>query len=467
MNVATDTESDRTYFSPPVNEIVRCPALSQFTLSAMPTVGPLRRVPLLFLCLVAFTLARPVAAQRLSPLAPVPDWQRMEAFQETITCEEFSALLNTVYAPRDAWKGLIEIRPECAVIKTTLAPETTFTLRFAADRAAEKPLLRNWRDAAQCGPAPAEKPLEGIRIAIDPGHLGGAWARMEERYIQLDGTGTAVVEGDMTLYVAKLLKPKLEALGAIVTLVRDSATPTTSQLPETLREPARSALKEQGIDAPRETYTGPDDPERARTVQSESELLFYRTSEIRSRAALVNDVIRPDLTVCLHFNAEAWGDPKKPVFVEKNHLHLILNGCYSAAELRNDDIRFDMLEKLLLRCFPPESEASAAVAASMAEATGLPPYIYQTLNAISVAGNPYLWARNLLANRLYLMPVIFIEPYVMNSQEIWDRVQAGDYEGVREVAGKDRKSIYREYADGVAAGLQSYFAAHRPMKGVK
>ena len=79
-------------------------------------------------------------------------------------------------------------------------------------------------------------------------------------------------------------------------------------------------------------------------------------------------------------------------------------------------------------------------------------YLKQCVDiAQAVGGNPYVWARNLLANRLYRCPVVFLEPYVMNSQEVWERVQAGDYEGERVIAGSLRKSIYREYADALAA----------------
>jgi hypothetical protein len=58
-----------------------------------------------------------------------------------------------------------------------------------------------------------------------------------------------------------------------------------------------------------------------------------------------------------------------------------------------------------------------------------------------------------LANRLYQCPVVYIEPYVMNSREVWDRVQAGDYDSRKLIDGKVRESIYREYATAVANGV--------------
>ena len=75
-----------------------------------------------------------------------------------------------------------------------------------------------------------------------------------------------------------------------------------------------------------------------------------------------------------------------------------------------------------------------------------------------------MWARNLLANRLYQAPVVFLEPYVMNSEPVWERVQAGDYDGEFPIAGEPRRSLYREYADAVVAGLRDYYAPLRAEK---
>lgn len=402
-------------------------------------------------------------AQRLSALAGPPDWKQLEPFQETITREEFARLLDRIYAPVGAAKGMVDVEADAAVIKTTLTPPGEFRLRFAKDAASAKAAPRYWRPAPQLGSAPADQPLAGLKIALDPGHLGGAWAKMEERFFQI-GESRPVVEGELTLRVAKILAPKLRALGAEVLPVREALEPTTEARPETLREAARAELAQLGITAPRENYEDTNDPRRVTTVQAQSELLFYRISEIRHRAEIVNSKLRPDLVVCLHFNAEAWGDPMKPDFVPRNHLHVIVNGCYSAAELRFDDQRFEMLMKLLSRSYGEELAVSERVAAALSSATKLPPYSYTTGNAIRPGASPYIWARNLLANRLYHAPVVFLEPYVMNSEVIWERVQAGDYEGEVLLAGEMRRSIFREYADAVVEGLRDYYAKARAVQ---
>jgi hypothetical protein len=206
------------------------------------------------------------------------------------------------------------------------------------------------------------------------------------------------------------------------------------------------SLREEGI-----TPTG-------QRLMGEAERLFYRTGEIRNRARLVNERIRPDLVVCLHFNAEEWGNPNRPTLTEANHLHLLLSGSMSRGELLHEDERFTMLVKLLEGTHREELGASEAVARRLAAATGLPPYVYHGAKALPASSNPYLWIRNLLANRLFECPVVYCEPYVMNSRDVFERIQMGDYEGLRTIGGIRRPSIYREYAEAVAQGLADYYS---------
>jgi hypothetical protein len=170
-------------------------------------------------------------------------------------------------------------------------------------------------------------------------------------------------------------------------------------------------------------------------------------------------MIRPDITICLHFNAEPWGDQAHPTLVDKDHLHFLVTGCFQKDELAYDDERYDMLLKLLSRVYPEELAATKSIAASMVAATQLPPFRYFGPNAVNVGNTPYIWARNLLANRLFDCPVVYVEAYVMNDRDVFAREQAGDYIGRKNIGGVLRKSIYREYADGIVDGLVKYYSS--------
>jgi N-acetylmuramoyl-L-alanine amidase len=387
------------------------------------------------------------APARLSPLAPSPDWSKLDAFQKTVTREDFEALLK-IYAPGGAWKDTILIKDDVAII-TTRPDRAPYLLRFAPSRQAAKAVPTYWRTRANLPAEEPGKPLSGLKIALDPGHLGGYWAKVEERWFQI-GNSKPVTEGDMTLFVAKLLAKRLQSYGAQVYLTRTRPGPVTSLRPDRLKKAAEASLQDKS-EVINET-----------SLQKESERLFYRVGEIRRRGTLVNEKIQPDAVICLHFNAEAWGDPTNPQLVDRNHLHFLITGALSAQELTYEDQRFDMLMKMLNRSYSTELALTGAIAGKMAAATGLPPYRYESNAAIRVNSNPYIWARNLLANRLFHCPVVYVEPYVMNSRSAFARIQAGDYEGTRNFGGTMRRSIFREYADAVADGILAYYS-NRPL----
>jgi hypothetical protein len=430
------------------------------------------------------------AADNLGILGARPRWNVLEKYQETITRDEFARLIQDVYCTHGFAADLIVIGEDSARIlensgipveaptqqgisnpilddatvrafKRSREKKTYFTLRFAKDATLAKSVPRLWHPAKSLPPAKPDEPLSGLRIALDPGHLGGKWAKMEERWFQV-GDSPSVQEGDLALRVARLLAPRLRKLGARVSFIRNSAEPITAKRPDDFRELAKRILIKNGVPQPRADVLDPNDPEKEQTIRWQSEILFYRYSEIRRRAVLVNTKLHPDLVLCLHFNAEGWGDPNHPTLIDNNHLHLLVNGSYLEDELELDDERFEMVRRLLSRAYDEELPLADIIAGAMARQTQLPAYQYPTANTVTKVGSTgYVYARNLLATRLYRCPVVYCEPYVMNSRDAFARIQAGDYEELRNVNGTERKSIFREYADSVTAGLVEYYSSAR------
>ncbi|MDB9741781.1 N-acetylmuramoyl-L-alanine amidase [Akkermansiaceae bacterium] len=396
--------------------------------------------------------------QYISSLGEKPNWDELNAYQRTLTRDEFMQLLSDVYTVSDSWKELIHVRRDRVEIrKSTERPrDGVFKLFFkSANDRRERPIKRYWRPASELtklDKVNAEKPLDGVVIAIDPGHIGGdEWARIEERDFALAGDNP-VREGEITLKVAMMLMPELEELGAVVSLVRESLEPVNHYRPEDYRERAVVQLKASGKIV------------SEATVAELSEKLFYRTGEIIERAKLINRAIKPDIVLCLHFNATNWGaEGEDKVLADGSHLHLILHGAYTDYEVRLDDERFAMIKKIVTKSHEEEAAISNAVAASSAKNMQLPPYLYEpnSNRALKVNGNPYLWARNLLANRAYDCPVVYMEPYVMNSKFDYARLQLGDYDGEKEVGGEMRISIFREYVKSLTEGLSEYYSAAR------
>lgn len=394
----------------------------------------------------------PPPLPKLAPLGHVPDWAELDRYQRSITREDFEHQLRHCYARNDeAFTGSIELYGDRARIvrQSTDTEKGHYDLHYLTDRRKPVPSINRywtppWQLKAVKDPA---RPLAGLRIAVDAGHIGGDFARKEGRFYTIGDDTLPVTEGDMTLRTARILERDLTILGAEVMLVRPNAEPVTPLRPADLMGEARDWLRR-------------GDPTRflpGQLVETTADRLFCLSSEIRTRAVKVNDAQQPDLVLCLHFNAEPWRNPYRPSFTPRNHTHILINGCYSASEIAEDDTRHDMMRRILQRIYYYELPMADAIARTMKDETDLPAMEYDGIAGKSVNGNNYVWARNLLANRRYFCPVIFFEPYCMNNREVHARVQEGEYNGVREFRSGYRKNIYQEYADGITAGLVNYF----------
>lgn len=400
------------------------------------------------------------AKARISPLATAPDWKQLEALNGVLTEQEFQQAVSGIYTDGSNFPVPWRIEGGAVFIETTpgLAPAR---IAFRDSVKSMAGMQRYWRAPSELPRLqPHEPVLKGLHIALDPGHIGGSWAKVEERWLSMN-PGEAVMEGSLVLQVAQLLKPRLEALGARVSMVRASEGPVTKSLPDGFRTLAREVLHDAGIARPEENYTDPHAESRIITVQWQAEKLFYRISEIRARAERVNQELRPDLVLCLHLNAEAWGDPRHPSFVDRNHFHLLINGCYGPDELQFEDVRFEMLRRLFGRVHVQELAMADVVAAAMMNATGLPPYVYINRSARRVSANPAVFSRNLLANRLYQCPVLYFEPYVMNQEQTYKRLLLGHYIGRTLLDGRLVTSPLEDYTRGVERGLVEYYKKAR------
>lgn len=393
-------------------------------------------------------------AYRLGMLGEEPDWSRLDVYQNSMKREEFINALETVYLPYGYDDQYLTVNPGYALIKkNSHDEEALYRLNFApwSPNSIEK-------DSDKKRRRPHGKSLDGRVIAIDPGHIGGAFSEMEARHFQI-GDDPPVKEGDLTLVVSRKLKDALVALGAKATLLRTTAEPLTPKRAEDFLHQAEAI--EQQFYMEKEGFTLENTPWETewfkKRIRARAEMLFYRVSEIQRRADIINDRVKPDLTLVVHFNVAPWVEETQQVLPDENHMHVIVHGTYTQEELALDDVRLHLFEKLLSRNHELEIPISAAIADSLANVTQMPAFSYTGTNASNQGDNPYLWARNLLANRLYSGPVIFLEAYCTNSRVVYERIQLGDYEGVREVAGAMRQSLFAEYAQGVVEGLVDYF----------
>ena len=400
------------------------------------------------------SISHPIAALALAVVAAAaaPDPGPAAADRARLT-----NLIASVYAPDGALDPHLAWSSESVAVfadaARTGAP--ALVVSFAATGSAVQ--ARSFRTPAEFRAAAGSGglPLQGLRVALDPGHIGGAWARTEERFFVHDRRDWFVQEAALNLVVARLLQERLRADGAEAMLVKEDLEPVTDARPEDFAGAAAAEWRDYGqFGHLPEIFRA---AARADSLRKRRERMFYRDAEIAARAERVNTDLRPDLTLCLHFNAVETEDPR--ALVDFDGLAVFIHGCYLPGEVADPAQRERLFRKLLEGSHEVERAVAEAAAAALAAASGLGP-AYPRGSAVMrpIDDRGYVLARNLAANRLIDGPVVFFEPYFMNSRLTYRRIQAGDYDGERTIEGRSCRSIFREYADAVAEGVRRAYA---------
>ncbi|MDQ8198844.1 N-acetylmuramoyl-L-alanine amidase [Pelagicoccus enzymogenes] len=377
---------------------------------------------LLWFPVSVFSASDPVDALRSQR-----NWEELEAFHGAVSRSFFENAMERIYAPTAQWRKWMRVEESGVWIETGELPgEQGFFLRFGEGSPVVSPSTGSG--------------LRGLRIVLDPGHIGGTWGPLEERSFAI-GDGPVVQEGDLTLAIARRLAARLREQGAEVLLTREAAEPATPLRSKDFWEEARAKWAQDEV-----------------RVAALAERFFYRTAEIRARARLIEAWGGADLALALHINASGFADPEKPALHERNDAHVLINGCYLDSELASPAQRLELLLRLLQGYHVEEERLGRGMVDSIRAATGLPAYQYAAGNACPIDAEQYLWSRNLLANRIYDCPVLYLEPWQANSKGVYEWAAAGDYEGLREFHGELRPSLPATYCDFVLAGLEKGFS---------
>jgi N-acetylmuramoyl-L-alanine amidase len=375
-----------------------------------------------------------LAVAKLTDLADPPNWSRLDSFQKSISKKEFIRQLNEVYCPRKSWwSPWIEIEENRARIRKKAGSDDWYDLQFLESNETSNFSLSRFQ-------------LSGSKILIDPGHIGGDFSEMEGRHFAI-GDDEPVKEGDLALSVALKLKSELQKKGAIVSLSREQNKPVSQKRPQDFKELAQTWFSRM------EWLQKLSKEERSKRIQKRQELYFYRVSEIMVRSEIIRKS-QPDLVLCIHLNAAPWPDPDNKSLVTRNDYHVLVNGCYMGGEVAYDNQRFEMIWRVVNRWAGKERLIAEHMSQAFAQETGLPAFAYKGPNALKIGEVEGVWARNLLANRIYEAPVVFLEPYIANSEEVYQRIQMVD--SVDEDINKNQKgrSIVKEYVDAVLLGLE-------------
>lgn len=271
------------------------------------------------------------------------------------------------------------------------------------------------------------KPLEGLRVALDPGHLAHnmEMAEIEGKYVKMLPTKAignkkiTFFEAAHTLATAHFLKEKLEALGAEVLMTRKRLDdyPMGISFDEWEKTQAESGLQEAldngYIDSTRAELV------RAGKVSPKQHFTWvYNQLDLRKRAEIIN-TWKPHLTVIIHYNITqaAWKDRTRLGFfpaAKDNFCMVFTPGSFMRGELERSVDRVAFARLLL----GPGIEQSVAFSKEVCDAfheklkipyvTAASPTTYIERSCV-YAGEPGVYARNLTLTRSVTSPLVYGE----------------------------------------------------------
>lgn len=390
-------------------------------------------------------------------------WAELERYAGAMTREQFELSRRTVFDPFDGLAPFLRVTDDNVTIYSEAGHQGSVLAKVAfavTDSESSSPTeVRGDALTSLLRPGYLYRPLAGLRVAIEPANIGGRWAVAEDRSTFYRGYGR-IQEGDVNLMVGRILKDRLRELGASVFITRDGKEPVSELTLDQVADVASALVSTRPYALPAAFKS------RARNISKENpaylrvaaEVLLTKNLETRARAEKTRRSFQPDITIVLQFNATPASG--RAALTSRNRNIFFISGAYTVSELANDPRqRLRLLGKLFQNVTPVERRAAVSIANQFRRTTGYPPVLYGNGPVTrAIPESPYVVARNLAFNREHDGPVVVTEPYFMNERVTLQRLLAGDYFGAMIIVGEPRVSIYREYAEMVAAGLVDAFA---------
>lgn len=171
---------------------------------------------------------------------------------------------------------------------------------------------------AQAKTNPANLPLAGLRIALDPGHMSTKeWDERTGKFVR-DGRGTIISEGMINLQTTLLLKAEFEKLGALVKVTRDHHNPVSVTAYEAIdiQAYAKKALRADCLDdwflnlvsnyAPGDLlYSKIQQDQNFKNLFSEKARSHYFIlgADLDARVESIEE-FNPDISLVIHFDSQ-------------------------------------------------------------------------------------------------------------------------------------------------------------------
>ncbi|MBK7667251.1 MAG: N-acetylmuramoyl-L-alanine amidase [Sphingobacteriaceae bacterium] len=184
----------------------------------------------------------------------------------------------------------------------------------------------------------SSKPLQNIRIAIDPGHFSSNYedSKVEGKYVKLVNEKSrkkdtiTLVEGQLTFLTAQVLKNMLEEQGAKVILSRNKENMTAfNQTYNDWYKYRRNKV----LDSLKQKKELDDDKYKILKQFPKEKLFwaFFRDYELLERAKKMNSYY-PHLSVIIHYNVDDKNSPWTTAS-QRNNSMCFISGAFGTKDL--------------------------------------------------------------------------------------------------------------------------------------
>lgn len=304
--------------------------------------------------------------------------------------------------------------------------------------------------------------LKGMKIAIDPGHIGGTFdmGGVESRCMSLcidSAHQIKLEEGNLTFFTAQFLKKKLEAQGATVILSRRDTG--ISSLGITFYEWKRKIKNRDYIDSL--VKAGVMSEKQAAMVHNHlaDRVLFsdvFGPMDLAGRARNIN-AFKPDLTVVIHYNVNEKNTGWTKT-TDKDFVMTFVGGCITTKDLNTLAGRLTFLrllisndiENSLKLCSYAVKHLSTDLKVPIAKPSDAT-YLSEHCLATPVEG---VYSRDLALTRMIKGPLVYGEPlYQDNANECTMLLGCGD-----KIAGANTSSRIELVADAYYKAILDYLA---------
>ncbi len=267
--------------------------------------------------------------------------------------------------------------------------------------------------------------IEGIKIAIDPGHIGGSYhsGEIESRCMTLTIDSTKqikLIEGNLTFFTALLLKQKLDSMGAQTMLTRTDTG--LSSLGITFFEWKKKIKSKKYLDSLVKNNLITEKQVHLLSQHLPDKVLFadvFGSVDMAVRAKKIN-AFQPNITVIIHYNVNEKNLGWKHT-TDKDYVMAFVPGCVTSKDFGTLNGRLNFLRLLLSPDIENSIKLSSSVVKNISSKLNVPlveksDATYLTEHCLSTPEKG-VYSRDLALTRLIKGPLVYGEPLYQDNNE--------------------------------------------------